>query len=51
MEYQISIKFRNIKFVSNFVTTRMKNNVDFIEKCDISKPIIGKIIPKTPFRV
>ncbi len=51
IEYQISIKFQNIKFVSNFVMTRIESNVDFIEKCDILEPIIVKIIPKTYFRV
>ncbi len=29
----------------------MKSNVDFIEKCDILKPIIIKIIQKTHFKV
>ncbi len=40
-----------MEFLSNFVMTRMKSNVDFIEKSDISKQIIIKIIPKAHFSV
>ncbi len=37
--------------ILSYLTIKMKSNIDFIEKCDISEQIILKINPKSQFRV